>query len=184
MAEVYEHNQRASAGYMQIRLTLTARDSLIEFKSASMGTTPIKYEMLCEHRKLSDYHGILLMKSLEQFETLYSPDAGHEILETKQPVNLQMWLDPDAEEDESDYLNWLHMEYIRLPEPHKNLEPPGGGYGIHEWPKTFSLILLIHYAGHWLVENMPASIRPLIDSLEALDKLHFSLLSEPSNYSD
>ena len=71
-------------------------------------------------------------------------------------------------------LNQLDIEYIHLPEPQLMLDEPGGNWGIYERTNTFSLILMIHFAGYWQTENENFEKSPLGRGLQQLDKMYLA----------
>jgi hypothetical protein len=132
--------------------------------------------MQCEHKKLSDFHGLLRKTSIELYATEQNEYGGYVYTGAKETVNLASLIDPKAEEETLEILNQLDIEYIRLPEPQRYLDPPGGYWGVHEWMDSFSLILMIHFAGFfWYEDTERFEHTPLRRGLRQLDKMYLAV---------
>lgn len=175
MEENFEHNFRASGGWTKVRLTLSQDIAQIEYDAAGMGQVPVRYILHCESKKYSDFYGLLSMSSIEQYKTYQNEAGGYIVSDTKHVLNIGRLIEPDAEDEMLKVLNTLHIEYIRLPQSQRRLEEPGGNWGVHEWTDTFSLILMIHFAGFWYDETESFEQTPLGRSLQHLDKMHFEI---------
>lgn len=175
MEEQFEYLLLVGAGWAQARLTLSGGTALIEYDSASMGQVPVRYIMRCGHEVLSEFHGMLTMTSIEQYTTFQNQFGANVMTGDKETVDLARLIDPDVDEEMLDVMNTLELEYIRLPQPQDRLEEAGGHWGIHDWTGMFSLILMIHNASFWYVENDQFKKTPLARGLDHLDKMHFAV---------
>ncbi len=63
MEEQFVYLLRASAGWTQVRLSLSDESAQIDYDAASMGVDPNRFTLHCKHKKLSDTHGILITTS-------------------------------------------------------------------------------------------------------------------------
>src|SRR5262249_36131792 len=150
-----------SAGWSQARLILSDDAAQIEYDSASMGEVPVRYVIQCKHVKISDFHGLLIAYVIEQHETYKDQSGIARLSNTKGICRIGDLIDPNTDETMLEVYNQLQIEYIRFSQPHIRLEEPGGNYGVHERPETFSLILLIHFAGFWYDESRIFENTPL-----------------------
>jgi len=173
MHDQFEFVYRVSGGWAQARLTLEDETALIEYDSASMGQVPVRYRMQCEHNNRSDYYGLLRMVSLERDIAEQNQYGGYTYTGAKETVNLGSLMDPNAEEEVLPLLNQFDLEYIRLPEPQFMLDEPGGNWGIHERNDTFSLILLVHFAGFGPEDQFTNN--PLGRGLKRLDRMYMAV---------
>jgi hypothetical protein len=175
LEEYFEYNFRASGGWAKARLTLSDDIAQIEYDSAGMGQVPVRYIIHCEHKKFSDFYGLLSMSSIEQYGIDQNEFGGYIVTDTKEVVSIGRLIEPDADDEMLDVLNTLDIEYVRLPQPQIRLEEPGGNWGVHERTDTFSLILMIHFAGFWYEEAENFEKTPLGRGLRHLDKMHFAI---------
>jgi hypothetical protein len=175
LEEQFEHIYRTGSGWTQSRLTLADETAQIEYDASWMSGFSVRYTLHCTHQKLSNFHGLLSMSSLEQFHSHFDGNQRHT---TKEVVNIGLRIDPDPDPDDDNdeffkYLNMIDIEYIRLPEPQIILPEPGGKWGISERLESFSLILLTNYAGYWADEDFVAT--PLGRGLESLNTTRFAI---------
>lgn len=173
MPEQFEYIYRVSGSWAQARLTFSDETALIEYDSASMGQVPVRYRMQCKHQKRSDYHGLLSMVSIEHDVAEQNQYGGYGYTGAKETVNLASLIDPNAEEETFKLLNRFDIEYIHLSEPQLMLDEPGGNWGIHERTDTFSLILMIHFAGFVPGDHFANS--PLGRGLQRLDRMYMAV---------
>jgi hypothetical protein len=175
LEEYFEYNFKASGGWTKARLTLFHDIAQIEYDAASMGQVPVRYIIHCEHKKFSDLYGLLSLSSIEQYETKQNEFGGYIVTDTKEVLNIGRLIEPDADDEMLGVLNTLHIEYVRLPQSQPRLEEPGGNWGVHERTDTFSLILMIHFAGFWYEEAESFEKTPLGRGLQRLDKMPFAI---------
>lgn len=172
--EYFEYKYIVSGGWTKVRLTLSHDTAQIEYNAAGMGIVPVHYIIHCEHKKFSDLYGLLSLSSIEQYETKQNEFGGYIITDTKKVLNIGRLIEPDAEDELLEVLNTLHIEYVRLPQSQPQLEEPGGNWGVYERTDTFSLILMIHFAGFLYEGGGGFEKTPLGRGLQHLDKMHFA----------
>jgi hypothetical protein len=178
MLEFFEYRLIASAGYTRAKLSLAEDTAQLEYRQASMGQVLVHYLLQCQHECYSEFHGLLTVTQVEQYPAIANTAGADDISPIKEVIHLGRLIDPTADEELLEMLNTFQMEYIRLPQPQRRLDEPGGNYGIHDWTDSFSLVVLIHAAYFLAIEDDTFQHTPLGEGLLALDKLHFAQIGK------